>query len=406
MALVALRPVPDCPEPQDPAGVSTQEFPPPPEEAERIISTLLPMVSPGNSSKRNVVVGQNSERRNAGRQQQWMVAVEDSMRHGNAVTTQTTLPKTRHQRPYGWENGTVESLRLAQPLSPPSKFASLPYDGKVSFNWIPPRTNPSAVEKHREVRRRSSEECLEDTGQQQSPERDHTSHLRKQQRQNEIMKSSSVEDRLLMNRPDKESSQRRRNDSDSSEGRFSRNSESERSSIPRSSSVSVERFSMRANCDSSDFSRANSTSNERFHSDFSIAVASASSNDHVSVPTSDPFSIRNLDFVSFSLPRADSSEHFSAPTSDRCSEERYSDLFSTRNSDFSARNSADFRTQSDEERFSDDSLEELLPPPPPISKRHSIAWEVSLEDDPLYAPGSTKVVGRRRRKSRLSLIHI
>ncbi|XP_032674230.1 uncharacterized protein LOC116845555 isoform X2 [Odontomachus brunneus] len=400
MALVALRPVPDCPEPQDLAGVSTQEFPPPPEEAERIISTLLPMVSPGNSSKRNVVVGQSSERRNAGRQQQWMVAVEDSMRHGNAVTTQTTLPKTRHQRPYGWENGTVESLRLAQPPSPPSKFASLPYDGKMSFNWIPPRTNPSAVEKHREVRRRSSEECLEDTGrQQQSPERDRTSHLRKQQRQNEIMKSSSVEDRLLMNRPDKESSQRRRNDSDSSEGRFSRNSESERSSIPRSSSVSVERFSMRANCDSSDFSRANSTSNERFHSDFSIAVASASSNDHVSVPSSDPFSIRNLDFVSFSLPRADSSEHLSAPTSDRCSEERYSDLFSTRNSDFSARNSADFRTQSDEERFSDDSLEELLPPPQPISKRHSIAWEVSLEDDPLYAPGSTKVVGRRRRKS-------
>lgn len=43
MALVALRPVPDCPEPQEPAGVSTQEFPPPPEEAERIISTLLPM---------------------------------------------------------------------------------------------------------------------------------------------------------------------------------------------------------------------------------------------------------------------------------------------------------------------------------------------------------------------------
>jgi len=43
MALVALRPVPDCPEPQDSAGVSTQEFPPPPEEAERIISTLLPM---------------------------------------------------------------------------------------------------------------------------------------------------------------------------------------------------------------------------------------------------------------------------------------------------------------------------------------------------------------------------
>lgn len=305
----------------------------------------------------------------------------------------------------------MESLRLAQPPSPPSKFASLPYDGKVSFNWIPPRTNPSAVEKHREVRRRSSEECLEEDGDRggdrqrqvaSSPDRGAGGHhhARKQQRQqNEIMKSSSVEDRLLMNRSDKES-RRSRNDSDSSEGRFSRNSESEsRSSMPRSSSVSVERFSMRANCDSSDFSRANSTSNERFHSDFSIAVASASSNDHVSVPTSEPFSIRNLDFVSFALPRADSSERFSAPTSDRCSEERYSDLFSTRNSDFSARNSADFRTQSEEERFSDDSLEELLPPPPPISKRHSIAWEVSLEDDPLYAPGSTKVVGRRRRKS-------
>lgn len=208
---------------------------------------------------------------------------------------------------------------------------------------------------------------------------------------------------------------RRRNNSDSSEGGgigvgvsggrtgsgrcFSSRhySESERSSMPRSTSASVERFSMRANCDSSDFSRANS--NDRFHSDFSIAIASASSNDHVSVPTSEPFSIRNLDFVSFSLPRGDSSERFSAQTSDRCSEERYSEIFSTRNSEFSTRNSTDFRTQSEEEHFSDDSLEELLPPPPALSKRHSIAWEVTLDDDPLYVPGSTKVVGRRRRKS-------
>ncbi|XP_076683970.1 uncharacterized protein LOC143376995 isoform X3 [Andrena cerasifolii] len=434
MALIALRPVPDCPEPQDPAGMSTQGFPPPPEEAERIISTLLPMVSPGNSSKRS---GHSSDRRTS--RQQWMIAMEDSIRQGNGsvVTTQTTLvngnfaqPKTRHQRPFGWENGNgLEGLKLAQPPSPPSKFASLPYDGKVSFGWIPPRTNPSAVEKHREVRRRSSEEGLDaperekkrknnnnnnnNNNHRQSFEKDPPSHLRKQ-RQNEIIKSNSVEDRLLMNHDHdrdhdrdrdrdhgaEENARRRRTDSDSSEGRFSRNSESERSSIPRSSSVSVERFSMRATCDSSDFSRANSTSNERFHSDFSIAVASASSNDRVSMPTSDPFSIRHLDFVSFSLPtRADSSERFSAPTSDRCSEERYSDMFSTRNSDFSTRNSTDFRTQSEEERFSDDSLEELLPPPPPISKRHSIAWEVSLEDDPLYAPGSTKVIGRRRRKS-------
>lgn len=54
----------------------------------------------------------------------------------------------------------------------------------------------------------------------------------------------------------------------------------------------------------------------------------------------------------------------------------------------------------DDERFSDDSLEEMLPPPPPVTnKRASIAWEVPLEDDPLLTPGSTKVVGRRRRKS-------
>lgn len=49
MALLALRPVPDCPEPplvQETSNTptsATQEFPPPPEEAERIISTLLPM---------------------------------------------------------------------------------------------------------------------------------------------------------------------------------------------------------------------------------------------------------------------------------------------------------------------------------------------------------------------------
>ncbi|KOC67760.1 hypothetical protein WH47_11161 [Habropoda laboriosa] len=403
MALLALRPVPDCPEPQELAGISGQEFPPPPEEAERIISTLLPMVSPGNSSKRS----SHSSARRSGRQQ-WVMAMEDSIRRGNGsvITTQTTLPKTRHQRPYGWENGK-EPHKLPDPPSPPSKFASLPYDAKVSFGWIPPRTNPTAVEKHREVRRRCSDEeglDRDNKHHRQSFDKERTSsssHLRKQERQsNEIMKSSSVEDRLLMNHGQTEQNgKRRRNDSDSSEGRFSRNSESERSSIPRSSSVSVERFSMRATCGSSDFSR-NSTSNERFHSDFSIAVASASSNDRVSVPTSDPFSIRNLDFVSYSLPtRADSSERFSAPTSDRCSEERYSDMFSTRNSDFSTRNSTDFRTQSEEERFSDDSLEELLPPPPPLSKRHSIAWEVPLEDDPLYAPGSTKVIGRRRRKS-------
>lgn len=54
----------------------------------------------------------------------------------------------------------------------------------------------------------------------------------------------------------------------------------------------------------------------------------------------------------------------------------------------------------DDEHFSDDSLEEALPPPPPVcNKRSSIAWEVPLDDEGLLTPGSTKVVGRRRRKS-------
>ena len=56
----------------------------------------------------------------------------------------------------------------------------------------------------------------------------------------------------------------------------------------------------------------------------------------------------------------------------------------------------------DHANFSDDSLEELLPPPPPpASKRSSIAWEVplDLDDEALLTPGSTKVIGRRRRKS-------
>ena len=62
----------------------------------------------------------------------------------------------------------AEPFRLADPPSPPSKFASLPYDGKVSFNWVPPRGSPGEaaavdnVSKHREVRRQSSEDGLED----------------------------------------------------------------------------------------------------------------------------------------------------------------------------------------------------------------------------------------------------
>lgn len=58
--------------------------------------------------------------------------------------------------------------------------------------------------------------------------------------------------------------------------------------------------------------------------------------------------------------------------------------------------------EEDPTNFSDDSLEESLPPPPPVTKRGSIAWEVPLgfdDEDPLLTPGSTKVIGRRRRRS-------
>ncbi|XP_043275643.1 uncharacterized protein [Venturia canescens] len=509
MALVALRPVPDCPEPlqETTSGpvvsssllpVTTQEFPPPPEEAERIISTLLPMVSPNNSSKRTSV--KSSSLRQSGRRDQTggsrsnansvrdsENSVSSSLQHQRGIhdpaTSQTTLPKTRHRRPYGWWERRGESVERSSGGSQTGrnsieKFSSLPYDARVvSYDWIPGivansgRTNTTRsapINNHRYLQHNSSQQPQQQQQQnqrlynhsqhhhhhhnnhhshyhQQSEKRREANSSRRRRRRstedidlksrnhnrindspetddklsskdndlnpddeldddraripNEMSKSSSAEEcgRMIATRAIESRSDRVNGaESDSSEARFSerrRNSVSGRSSIPRSSSVSVERFSMRANYgggDSSDFSRANSTSNERFNSDFSLAVASASSNDRVSVPSSDPFSLRNLDFVSLSLlgQRADSSE-------------RFSDVYSTRNSDFSTRNSTDFRTQSEEEeRFSDDSLEELLPAPgPPIAKRHSIAWEVSLEEDPLYAPGSTKVVGRRRRRS-------
>ncbi|KAK0172722.1 hypothetical protein PV328_006002 [Microctonus aethiopoides] len=459
MALVALRPVPDCPEPQESTNAPPHEFPPPPEEAERIISTLLPIVSPNNSSKRRSTG--NKPGRRGDKQSEESTR---SCHRGQVVTSQTTLPKTRRRKLYA----SLETRRN----STSSKFASLPYDVQVSCDWIleakkyTKSSSGVSQEKHRESlakhrRIRSTNVETEQNIQQILHIPDANGDLVRDQcslndehlhgngaaalesggvmADDAEVPEDEIDDDELDDEDDdddddddddEEGNQRAddgdndsridRNHSDSScDGRFSRRrrrkrkgalgrgvseSESERYSIPRSSSVSVERFSMRANCDSSDFSRANSTSNERFHSDFSLAVASASSNDRVSIPTSDPFSVRNLDFAvsAFSLGRADS-----------CSE-RFSDVYSTRNSDFSTRNSTDFRTQSEEEeRFSDDSLEEMLisavPQPPPmppspapeqiVCKRHSIAWEVSLEEDPLYAPGSTKVVGRRRRRS-------
>lgn len=135
------------------ASADSLQFPPPPEEAERIISTLLPRVSPGNSSKRST----NGFRR----------PHNGSLKLGNGydvedqhitTATQTTLPKTRHQRPYGWENGPTIPTNYHpnhQPVNPAVKFGSLPYDGSLQWlNPLPPRTLPTAMDRHREVRRR------------------------------------------------------------------------------------------------------------------------------------------------------------------------------------------------------------------------------------------------------------
>ncbi|GLH07440.1 Uncharacterized protein GBIM_12894, partial [Gryllus bimaculatus] len=66
--------------------------------------------------------------------------------------------------------------------------------------------------------------------------------------------------------------------------------------------------------------------------------------------------------------------------------------------DYEGERARDDADDEEDERanFSEDSLEEL---PMPATKRSSIAWEVPLDDDPLLTPGSTKVVGRRRRRS-------
>lgn len=54
----------------------------------------------------------------------------------------------------------------------------------------------------------------------------------------------------------------------------------------------------------------------------------------------------------------------------------------------------------DDEHFSDDSLDAVLPLAAETpNKRASIAWEVPLKDESFLIPGCTKVIGRRRRKS-------
>jgi len=78
------------------------------------------------------------------------------------LTTLFSQPKTRHQRPYGWERGTnLPPFHLQEPTNPQLRFGSLPYDGSLQYvrfppPWLPPRTLPGAIERHREVRRRGS----------------------------------------------------------------------------------------------------------------------------------------------------------------------------------------------------------------------------------------------------------
>ncbi|XP_023310837.1 uncharacterized protein LOC108904534 isoform X1 [Anoplophora glabripennis] len=222
------------------------DFPPPPEEAQRLIATLLPKVSPAHRPK---PIGSTGRNRSFPLTQlpARMDTIPPPQRFQNDclllinglpdpihTATQTTLPKTKHQRPYGWENN---EFQLHPPPPPPGyRFGSLPYQHGVysitSPTRMPPRTVPTALERHREVKRHGSEDNL----------------------------SSDLDD----------------------------------------------------------------------------------------TPALRPLS-----------------------------------------------------ELADDEHFSDDSLEEILPPPPPpvCNKRVSIAWEVPLDDDALLTPGSTKVIGRRRRKS-------
>ncbi|XP_067007827.2 uncharacterized protein [Anabrus simplex] len=115
-------------------------------------------VSPGNSTKRSHT--------RKGRAFLTAMALRGEELGGRRVTTatQTTLPKTRHQRPFGWDkDSNIVPFRLQDPPPPQMRFGSLPYDGALQLSrfpppWLPPRTVPGVVERHREVRRRGSDD--------------------------------------------------------------------------------------------------------------------------------------------------------------------------------------------------------------------------------------------------------
>ncbi|KAF9415940.1 hypothetical protein HW555_006572, partial [Spodoptera exigua] len=132
---LGFRPTEEREEPSPPDPPSPRS-PPPPEEAQRIISTLLPKVSPANSAKRTISV----EQREAEEKLDSIISV-----NGITTATQTTFPKTRHQRPYGWEKDTeATGFQLQQPPVPPYRFASLQHGARPpqpDTAWLPPRHN-------------------------------------------------------------------------------------------------------------------------------------------------------------------------------------------------------------------------------------------------------------------------
>ncbi|KAK6623180.1 hypothetical protein RUM43_009032 [Polyplax serrata] len=144
------------------------DFPPPPEEAQRIISNLLPKVSPVNSNKRyksgNRIGKPFFSSMHTGNENE-----ESSIDTSATTATQTTLPKTRHQRPFGWENSIDQvPLHLQKPTHPHNRYGSLPYEGALNHSrypppWmqktgpLPPRTLACALDKHREVRRQTED---------------------------------------------------------------------------------------------------------------------------------------------------------------------------------------------------------------------------------------------------------
>ncbi|XP_049855312.1 protein PRRC2A [Schistocerca gregaria] len=146
-----LAPAAAPPQPAAPGGVaaSAAHPPPPPEEAERIISTLLPRLSPGSCA----ALGRRPVRpfllSGCGGSQEALTGAANGCRVTTA--TQTTLPKTRVAGQL-----SVSSLR----------FSSLPPDSALqrAARRLPPRTVPGAcaAERHREVRRRRNDDNFSD----------------------------------------------------------------------------------------------------------------------------------------------------------------------------------------------------------------------------------------------------